>query len=332
MPSNSRAASECDSAGTATTEVDPRMQSSGRTPVGSIPKLVLTLGRYAASRGGRPSTLGRDWYMILPINAIIVVAVAYHLFLGAQIVYPGRPVDSVFTGSSCLLLALPPTLAAAGIFFATRCVFSDPGLLQLDHTVVVSGHFPLPTLGPPPCHAGSEHSTTIPVPSSRGTHGNPAEERLLACSPLERRMFFCSYCYAFVTAYDHHCGVIGACIGGQNIKSFVAFLFCTSTACVVAAASPVAAAFHAFRLPTVAEIVQSLSPGNFPYFHRISLPWSASGTFTGFLHLAFVVFYLYTAAFTGGLLSTYVWKWWRSGLNRYARLKRRIESSSASRR
>jgi hypothetical protein len=38
----------------------------------------------------------------------------------------------------------------------------------------------------------------------------------------------CKICDACVRDFDHHCGVLGCCIGGRNVGSFIAYLFCVS--------------------------------------------------------------------------------------------------------
>ena len=38
-------------------------------------------------------------------------------------------------------------------------------------------------------------------------------------------MHHCTYCKACIEGYDHHCGVIGICIGDANFKYFILFQF-----------------------------------------------------------------------------------------------------------
>jgi hypothetical protein len=40
----------------------------------------------------------------------------------------------------------------------------------------------------------------------------------------EDEAHYCRACCAYIAKYDHHCGVVGACIGGRTMWSFILFL------------------------------------------------------------------------------------------------------------
>lgn len=52
----------------------------------------------------------------------------------------------------------------------------------------------------------------------------PAAEHSTTAFREEDEAHYCRCCCCYVYKYDHHCGVVGACIGGRNMWSFVSFL------------------------------------------------------------------------------------------------------------
>lgn len=49
-----------------------------------------------------------------------------------------------------------------------------------------------------------------------------AENFCMECNVYKRPdMLHCEYCFICVEGYDHHCGVIGMCVGDQNFKYFL---------------------------------------------------------------------------------------------------------------
>jgi DHHC palmitoyltransferase len=43
---------------------------------------------------------------------------------------------------------------------------------------------------------------------------------------VEGKVFHCPLCDRCCTQYDHHCGVVGACIGKNNIVTFYLMVAC----------------------------------------------------------------------------------------------------------
>lgn len=95
-------------------------------------------------------------------------------------------------------VAMVVLVAALTLLIAT--VIGDPGMVW-------------PALGvtspQQPPHSGVTQSTM---------------EQLHASFSAGEEVTFCRVCHVFVERFDHHCGIIGACIGRRNMWSFIGFL------------------------------------------------------------------------------------------------------------
>lgn len=54
-----------------------------------------------------------------------------------------------------------------------------------------------------------------------------ADPGLTPPDAISNRDHFCPVCRVHVREYDHHCGVLGACIGKGNLRYFISFFFFT---------------------------------------------------------------------------------------------------------
>lgn len=79
-----------------------------------------------------------------------------------------------------------------------------------------------------------EHSSAPPK------HLSPHAVNLAALGIIEGEIpddgiytYYCPVCKLYVSRYDHHCGIVGACIGKKNMAAFISFLFHAWLQCYV---------------------------------------------------------------------------------------------------
>lgn len=113
--------------------------------------------------------------------------------------------------------AIGELLGGASIFFLFITATKDPGIVRKRRPVDASS----PLYKPPPPPGFSEfvmiNGVQVLTPYCATCHYTRAP-----------RVAHCNLCDNCVERFDHHCGVIGACIGAGNIRPFFAFLVSTS--------------------------------------------------------------------------------------------------------
>jgi hypothetical protein len=178
---------------------------------------IPLLGRRATLPGGL--NVAADWWVGLVIFMVVVVPSA--CFLSTV------PLDAALTAFygewfARLYAVLVLVMSLASIALLGTTVLCDPGFVF------------------PPRWAARRPDLVAPM----GKEFDAAQE-----------VHFCPVCMLFVAGYDHHCGILGACIGRRNMWSFV--LFNTAVAILSALSLPGSVAFLAahLTLPTTVSNV-----------------------------------------------------------------------------
>lgn len=122
----------------------------------------------------------------------------------------------------------------------------------------------------------------------------------------------CRVCHLYVDRFDHHCGILGACIGRRNLWSFVSF--CSSVALLSLLAIPgsITFVYLNFKFPESVNYHQFLRM--FPF----DILCAASGGFAS----------LYGGLYCFILAVHYVWLIWINEHSATQRRQRRNESIS----
>jgi hypothetical protein len=171
--------------------------------------------------GGRLN-VAVDWWMGLFIGGVVVVPSA--CFLSTVPFHPSMvalygPVFAFLYAATLL------TLSASCVVLLSMTVLCDPGFVF-------------------PSRWSARRPDNVPLMEKEF---DPSEE-----------VHFCPVCLLFLARYDHHCGIVGACIGRRNYWSFV--LFCTAVAVMCGLSLPASIAFLAMHLeiPTASASVAFL--------------------------------------------------------------------------
>ena len=184
-------------------------------------------------RGRRQTLFGYDvaidWWMSIFILGVVVVPSSCFLstvpFHPSLLQYYGFAIAVLYAGT-LLFLAL------TSVVFLFMTVLCDPG-------------FVFPAVG-----WASRRQETIPSME-------------LEFEP-ELEVHYCRVCQLFVERYDHHCGIIGACVGKRNMWCFI--LFCSSVAVMCALSVPASLVFLGINMilptsvPTSLHVVLDLFP------------------------------------------------------------------------
>ncbi len=174
--------------------------------------------------GNRTTLLGLnvavDWWMGLFIGGVVVVPSTCFLTT-----VPHHPALVGIYGASFAYLyaGLEMCLAVASVVLLCATVFCDPGFVF------------------PERWALRRHDMLLTMEQEF----DPAMD-----------VHFCPVCLLFLSRYDHHCPILGACIGKRNLWSFV--LFCTSVSvmCILSVPATITFLVQTVQLPSSVPSVE----------------------------------------------------------------------------
>lgn len=180
---------------------------------------------------------------------------------------------SVSTGLWALIVALAPLhwgFVGVGIavMFGTwasmiNVLLSDPGVLP-KHVTALPGL--LPRMAPP------AYARAIDAPTANISIDGHVESCKFCISCRIWRpptAHHCSRCNVCIEGFDHHCGILGKCVGQRNIRDFLIFLWMLVLVTVYGTAYCVAGA--AVRISEEAQRMPS----------DVERPWATSATQVG---------------------------------------------------
>ena len=155
-----------------------------------------------------------DWWMALFILGVVVVPSA--CFLSTVPFHPSL-VGYYTTLGALLYSGILLAMACSSVLFLVITVVCDPGFVF-------------------PAGWSARRSDNV---QSMEREFDPALD-----------VHYCRVCQLFVERYDHHCGIVGACVGRRNMWSFV--MFCSSVAVMCALSVPASICFLGMNmiLPT----------------------------------------------------------------------------------
>lgn len=110
------------------------------------------------------------------------------------------------------------TMVAMNVILSCRTVFCDPGFV------------------PPVLREQEDDGSGVQEPNPLLEAADPSYTEdmfsLLFCRTCKhlrpKNGSHCKLCDVCIRDFDHHCTVLGCCIGGRNVGSFIAYLFCVA--------------------------------------------------------------------------------------------------------
>lgn len=127
----------------------------------------------------------------------------------------------------------------------------------------------------------------------------------------------CPECHVMVDEFDHHCGVLGVCVGRGNMKYFITFLFFGATGSAVATVFGVHFLYEVVQLAAVPAAFRRLTPEQFFWFLV-----SVFSVFHRIVGVASVLTTIYTTLGCYGMFFVYLFK---AARGRYSVRRRREE-------
>lgn len=133
-------------------------------------------------------------------------------------------------------------MVAMNVILSCRTVFSDPGFV------------------PPVLCDEEDDGSGVQQPNPLLEAADPSYTEdmfsLMFCKTCKhlrpKNCSHCKMCNACVRDFDHHCTVLGCCVGGRNVGSFIAYLFCVS----------LSAAYGTFLLTVGRQMEEPLTMSN----------------------------------------------------------------------
>eukprot|EP00760_Papus_ankaliazontas_P035249 PhM_4_TR7704/c0_g1_i1/m.34212/K16675/ZDHHC9_14_18; palmitoyltransferase ZDHHC9/14/18 len=168
---------------------------------------------------GRYVHFAPDWYMFFPILAAVYGPIVVFFY----VIYAN------VTSPSWQLLAARNAIVVLSVcvlYNHFMAVFSNPGIV-------------LP-------------KTSLPDPEN-GTWCGTCE---LFRPPRSSHCVICDVC---ILGYDHHCGVLGCCVGHYNLRYFVGFVFFTASLALAVLVAIVFANFTCAVSPTAGHMFTAAS-------------------------------------------------------------------------
>jgi hypothetical protein len=109
-------------------------------------------------------------------------------------------------------------MVAMNVILSFRTVFCDPGFV------------------PPALRYQEDDGSGVQGPNPLVEEADPSYTEdmfsLMFCRTCKhlrpKNSSHCKMCDVCVRDFDHHCTVLGCCIGGRNVGSFIAYLFCVA--------------------------------------------------------------------------------------------------------
>lgn len=125
----------------------------------------------------------------------------------------------------------------------------------------------------------------------------------------------CPECHVMVDEYDHHCGVLGTCIGRGNMKYFITFLFFGATGSAISTVLGFNFLYQVVQLGSIPAAFQRLNYEQFFWF-LVSVFWSVHRI----IGLASTITTLYSTIGCYGMFFIYLFK---AARGRYSVKRRR---------
>lgn len=182
-------------------------------------------------------SIASDWYVV----GIFFTVVTGNILMYLLTVAPWILTDSSpFFPDVVMLWWLPTVIAVLADFFLFATLLIDPGIVKKrggSPAVAPAANNVAPTgyLQSGGMHMPSHRTTNAglhtqsPTPSSEPV----SEGRSIGVAPPEEQdVHMCPVCQVYVEMFDHHCGIIGACIGRFNMGTFILFLTFACLLCV----------------------------------------------------------------------------------------------------
>lgn len=201
-------------------QMEPMRQPSnpthpfGKKPVVAAdllkPREVTSASAAASDQSSRPFPLGNGRFCccgvcVCPSDAGIRTSFLAFLVIAPAVVFCVSVVEGEWW--SLLVVIILTVWALFMLLFATSC---DPGILPKYESLIDNPHFDART------HVDADGFLN---------------ETLICrtCFILRPpRSGHCSFCDVCVAEYDHHCGVLGSCVGARTFRFFSQFMYATT--------------------------------------------------------------------------------------------------------